>query len=145
MITRTHLRMSLLAILILVPAKLLPAQNVAQEDKLALDMLKEAAEAYDAYEANYYAERALLHEVYDWSVRWMESQRLLSHTTQEHRKAVRAHLDRMTKLAKQIDALFRVGARGGERTKYYASRFYVAEAKHKLAAIREAARVARER
>ncbi|HUY91673.1 MAG TPA: M56 family metallopeptidase [Pirellulales bacterium] len=72
--------------------------------------------------------RVTLSDVYVWSRRLLETERLASKDKDGEYDALLQHWRRMRVLHNKIQALFDVAARGGEAQKLHATSFYVAEA-----------------
>ena len=123
-----------LAAVLLVPLILLAQKKpAAAAVGSAEELARLAEEAYVVHEAEYQAGGVTIDWVYEWSVRWMEGQRLLAKTPAQHREAIEAHRKRMLKLNKQIRDSTIKGARGGGPLPMSATQWYVAEADYLLA------------
>lgn len=101
--------------------------------KAAKAMLEAAAKTYEATAAGYDAGTAPGQDVYIWSRRWLDAERSLAKNDHHQLAALTAHWERMHTLYRKIEALYRHGSKGGEAEKYFAMRFYVAEAELFLA------------
>jgi hypothetical protein len=99
----------------------------------AKGMLEAAKKTYEATNAGYYAGTAPGPDVYVWSRRWLEAERSLAKNDRDQLAALTAHWERMQSLYKRVERLYRAGSKGGESEKYFALRFYVAEAELFLA------------
>jgi hypothetical protein len=88
--------------------------------------LAEAAEgAYKATAASYEAGRYTVEDMYRWSKRLMEAQQ----ADGKHPNAKAEHLARMAQLHQKVSALYATGSHGGDEPSYYATMFYVLEAR----------------
>jgi beta-lactamase regulating signal transducer with metallopeptidase domain len=105
-----------------------PAQAEA-----ATAMLEAAKKAYEATAAGYDAGTAPLPDLYVWSRRWLEAERNLAKTLKDQRSALMQHWDRMSVTHRKVAAMYFAGSKGGEVEKYYATKFYLAEAEMWLA------------
>ncbi|HUY90131.1 MAG TPA: hypothetical protein VMV10_15445 [Pirellulales bacterium] len=103
-----------------------PAEEAGAKAKAA--MLDAAQKTHEAVNAGYDAGTATAPEVYAWSLRWAGAERKLAKTKRDEIAALMAHWRRMANLHAKIEALWRAGARGGENEKYYAAKYYLAEA-----------------
>jgi beta-lactamase regulating signal transducer with metallopeptidase domain len=101
--------------------------------KAAKAMLEAAAKTYEATAAGYDAGTAPGQDVYVWSRRWLDAERSLAKNNRDQLAALTAHWERMRALYRRVEALYRHGSKGGELEKYFALRFYVAEAELFLA------------
>jgi len=108
-----------------------PAQDVGAAAKAA--MRDAAKKAYEAFNAGHDVGTTLTPEVYVWSRRWAEAERALAKTKKEESAALLGHWRRMGDLHAKIEALFRAGANGGERDRYFPAKYYLAEAELMLA------------
>jgi hypothetical protein len=108
-----------------------PAQKSDQRQvpKEQQQMIDAAQKAYEASAAMYDvgAGGVTLEAVYTWSKRWAEAEADVA-TPAESRKALLGHRDRMKTLNEKVTAKYQTGAAGGEKDRYYASQFYLAEA-----------------
>lgn len=108
-----------------------PARDVGAAAKAA--MRDAAKKAYEAFNAGHDVGMALAPDVYAWSRRWAEAERALAKTKKEESAALLGHWRRMGNLHAKIEALYRAGAKGGERDRYFPAKFYLAEAELMLA------------
>ncbi len=97
-------------------------------------MVDDAAKAYEASKASYDVGTEVMSNVYVWSRRWLEAERALAQTDEEEIAALRAHRERMRRLFLLINAFYTAGTRGGETPKFFATKYYLAEADVWLAA-----------
>jgi len=106
-----------------------PQSDQRQISKEQQQMNDAAQKAYEASAAMYEvgAGGVTLEAVYTWSRRWAETE-ADGATPAESRKTLLAHRDRMKTLNEKVTAKYQTGAVGGEKDKYQASRFYLAEA-----------------
>lgn len=98
------------------------------------DMADVAAKTYEATAASYEMGTEIMANVYVWSRRWLDAERALATSDREELAALKAHRERMKLLMRKVRALYVTGSKGGEAEKYYASRYYLAEANAWLAA-----------
>lgn len=91
-------------------------------------MTDDAAKTYVATKAGYDVGTAMMSEVYVWSRRWLDAERAMATSDAEDISAVRAHRERMKQLMLKVRALYITGTKGGEMEKFFATKFYVAEA-----------------
>jgi hypothetical protein len=88
--------------------------------------LAQAADAaLKATEAQYMFQQASVEDMHLWSRRLMEAE------MQEGagKEAIADHLGRMQKLHTKVAALYQTGVKGGSEDKFYATAFYLEEAK----------------
>ena len=122
------LRMSLIA---QDDSDIAPAKDAGAEAKAA--MVAAAEKTYEAAAAGYDAGTATTADVYTWSRRWAVSERGLAETKRDEAAALMGHWRRMGRLNSKVEALWRNGVRGGENEKYFATKYYLAEAELMLA------------
>ena len=121
-----------LAAVLLVPLVLLAQKKpAAAAVGSAEELARLAEEAYVLHEAAFQDGRITMDWVYEWSVRWMEGQRLLAKNPAQHRDAIEAHRKRMLQLNKQIRDWTSAG-KGGGPMPMSATQWYVAEADYLL-------------
>jgi hypothetical protein len=88
--------------------------------------IAEAAEAaYRATSASYEAGRGTAEDIYLWSKRLMEAQQ----ADGKHPNAKAEHLARMAQFYQKVSALYATGSKGGDESRYYATMFYLLEAR----------------
>ena len=105
-------------------------QNISKEQQEMIDAAEHAYEASAAlYEVG--AGGVTLEGVYTWSRRWADAQ-AEGAPLGEQVKTNMAHRDRMKTLFDRVKRRFDNGIVGGERDKYEAARYYVAEAECRL-------------
>lgn len=108
----------------------------ARVDPDLLQNTAEAAEkAYECYLSSYDAGTAVSSDVYTWSRHWAEAERALAKDKDAERAALKDHRDRMERLFRKVNALYREGVKGGEAERFYAAKFYLAEAEVWLASV----------
>lgn len=100
----------------------------AELDPDLVEMTTAAELTYEAFEAAYNAGTATSTDLYVWSRRWLDSQRLLAKNHAEQMTALRHHRRRMMKMFLTINALYIAGVRGGEAEHFHAAQYYLAEA-----------------
>ncbi|HVA47739.1 MAG TPA: M56 family metallopeptidase [Pirellulales bacterium] len=91
-------------------------------------MAAAAAKTFEATRASYDVGTEVMSNVYVWSRRWLEAERALAETDAQELAALRAHRQRMKQLMLKVRAFYVTGSRGGEEPKFYATKFYLAEA-----------------
>lgn len=116
------------------------AGNAREKRTIAPAMLEEmsytAAKAYEATAAGYDVGTEILANVHLWSRRWLEAERALAETDAEEIAAIQAHRQRMKLLLRKVKALNDHGVKGGEQEKFFAAKYYLAEANAWLTAAR---------
>lgn len=98
------------------------------------EMEETAAKTYEATKASYDMGTEIMANLYVWSRRWLDAERALTKTDAEELAALRAHRERMKKLMMKVRALYATGSKGGEAERFFASKYYLAEADTWLAA-----------
>jgi beta-lactamase regulating signal transducer with metallopeptidase domain len=91
-------------------------------------MVAEAERTYEATSAHFNVGYGTPDELYVWSNRWRLAATRAANNQQQREIAYQEHLDRMKQLQASVKALYDANAKGGEPAKYFATRFYVAEA-----------------
>ena len=91
-------------------------------------MLKAAKKTYGATLVSYQAGKAPFSEVYSWSRRWLEAERLLAKDKDGELAALNDHWKRMNQSYLKIKAWWLGGIKGGEAETFGAAEFYLAEA-----------------
>jgi beta-lactamase regulating signal transducer with metallopeptidase domain len=100
----------------------------ANPSRQVTEMIDAAKKAFSASQAAYDAGTITMDNVYVWSRHWLQAS-LAGATNQKQRlDGYLDHRARMMQLFKKTSALFHAGSKGGEADKYYATKFYVAEA-----------------
>ena len=103
---------------------------ISKEQQEMIDAAGNASEASSAlYELG--AGGVTLEGVYIWSRRWADAQ-ALDAPLSEQVKAYRAHRDRMKLLFAKVKTKHDTAGAGGEKDKYEAARYYLAEANSRL-------------
>lgn len=104
-----------------------------QISKEQQQMIDAASKAFEAVAALYDigAGGVTLEGVYTWSRRWADAQ-ADGAPKGDRVKAYMAHRDRMKQLLDKVKRKFETGLAGGEKDKYEAARYYVAEAEYLL-------------
>ena len=100
----------------------------ADEDKAAQPKSKlvlTAEAALEATQAQFQFQQATVEDVYIWSRRLLEAER----ANGAGQSALTSHVARMANLRKKVAALRMAGAPGGSPDKYFATTFYLLEAK----------------
>ncbi|HWB09622.1 MAG TPA: M56 family metallopeptidase [Pirellulales bacterium] len=97
-------------------------------------MVDDAANTYQATMTAYMVGEAIMADVYVWSRRWLDAERAIANTEADEIAALRDHRERMKRLFLQVNALYTDGVRGGERPKFFATKYYLHEADVWLAA-----------
>ena len=111
------------------PAPAKAEQSAKDAGNKAKTALRDAAQkTHEAVRAGYDAGTATDSDVYLWSLRLAGAERKLAQTQRDEIAALMAHWRRMANLHAKIEALWRNGSRGGENEKYYAAKYYLAEA-----------------
>ncbi|HET6881439.1 MAG TPA: hypothetical protein VFI31_14850 [Pirellulales bacterium] len=108
--------------------------NLDVDPAMVEDMAVAAEKTYQATAAGYDMGTEVLANVYVWSRRWLDAERKLAKNEAEDLVALKAHRERMKLLMTKVRALFNLGAKGGEQERYFATRYYLAEANALLAA-----------
>jgi beta-lactamase regulating signal transducer with metallopeptidase domain/multidrug resistance efflux pump len=96
-------------------------------------MLEQAKRAYETHLAAFKAQTITMPPVYDWSLRWAQAAQEAAPTPAEKISAAKDHVERMRSLQQGVEALYKIGSRGGEAADYAAANFYLAEAERELA------------
>jgi hypothetical protein len=109
-----------------VPSK--PGDTELDRAAILQNKVDAAASALRATEAAEAAGQASNEEIYAWSVRLRASEIQAARDNNTALKASTDHLERMRNLHARVKALHGAGSKGGEETKFQASKFYVAEA-----------------
>lgn len=99
-----------------------------QHDKAVKTLLETARNTWDETAREYDNGRVTLAEVYAWSRRLLDAERMAAADKGGEIDALMRHWKRMQVLHNKIQALFDAAARGGEAQKLHATSFYVAEA-----------------
>jgi hypothetical protein len=94
----------------------------------AESMLEAAKKTYGAIAFGNDAGTAAFADLYTWSRRWLEAAKSIAKSDQEQLAALREHRERVNRIHQQIAALHRAAAKGGEDEKFYATKYYLAEA-----------------
>jgi len=104
-------------------------------DRTLLEQLTaDAAHAYEATKASYEVGTSVMADVYVWSRRWLDAERNLAQTDADEIASLRAHRERMKNLFLKVNALFMFRVKGAEPPKFFAAKYYLAEADVWLAA-----------
>ena len=106
---------------------------LAARAKAAEDMLEAAKKTYEATAAGYDAGTAPLADLFIWSRHWLQAEQKLAKAKAERQAALLGHWQRMKKTNEKVAALYRAGSKGGELERYFATKFYLAEAELWLA------------
>lgn len=99
-----------------------------QHDAAVKKLLVAAKQIWVETSSEFELERVTLADVYVWSRRLSEAERMAAKDKQGELDALTGHWKRMHTLHNKIQALFDAAARGGEAHKLHATSFYVAEA-----------------
>jgi hypothetical protein len=90
-------------------------------------LLAAAKQIWEETSSEFEFERVTLADVYMWSRRLSEAERIAARDKQGELDALTGHWKRMRTLHNKIQPLFDAAARGGEAHKLHATSFYVAE------------------
>ncbi|MBN2296112.1 MAG: M56 family metallopeptidase [Pirellulales bacterium] len=99
-----------------------------QPSPAALAQIKSAEKALEANWAAFDNGTVGVESVYLWSRRLMESRIATISDHKQQREAILAHVKAMQKFHLPVEALWKIGARGGETEKMYATQYYLREA-----------------
>jgi Skp family chaperone for outer membrane proteins len=88
------------------------------------EIVKEAEFALRSTDAAYNAGQATVEDMYRWSRRLMEAEL----ANGSNKKAALDHVSRMRDLNTKVEALFKIGAKGGAENHLHATRYYLLEA-----------------
>jgi hypothetical protein len=91
-------------------------------------LIESASSAYRAAASDELVGQASAEEIYGWSLRWRASELKGADDKKAGLQANTDHLERMRKLHARVAAAYTAGVKGGEYSKFQASKFYVAEA-----------------
>ena len=103
-------------------ATLRPQSLSSSEAEPDVELATAAKSAYMAVLAAYNTGDSSIDDLYRWSVRWMDAEG-------RSQPAKMEHLKRMEYLHRKVSALHAQSAVGGEDATFWATTFYVAEAK----------------
>jgi hypothetical protein len=92
-------------------------------------LLEPAKQAYKGVAAAFDVGTASLADLYHWSRRWMDAEVASAQMPMQKQQAKDAHLERMKNLHGKIAALNQHGIVGGEPEKFYATKYFLEEAK----------------
>ena len=92
-------------------------------------LLEPAKQAYKSTTAAYDLGSVGFADLYFWSRRWMDAEVASANTPTQQHAAKDAHLERMKNLHGKIAALHKEGIVGGEAEKFYATKYFLEEAK----------------
>ncbi len=106
---------------------------LAARTKASEAMLEAAKKTYEATAAGYDAGTAPLADLFIWSRHWLEAEQKLADSKAERQAALLGHWQRMKIAHRKVAQLYRAGSKGGEDEKYFATKFYLAEAELWLA------------
>ena len=111
------------------------AEQQAKEAGIAAKtaMLEAAKNTLEATKAGYDAGTAPMPDVYVWSQRVAEAERALAKNKRDEIAALMGHWRRMGTLHGKVGALYRAGSKGGEAERFFATKYYLAEAELRLA------------
>lgn len=102
--------------------------NSPEHEKAVQLLLETAKQTWDVTAAEYDNGTVTLSDVYVWSRRLLEAERLAARSKDDEIAALARHWKRMHVLFIKTKALFDAGVKGGETQKVKATSFYVAEA-----------------
>jgi hypothetical protein len=110
------------------PYTAITAGALDAEPERAKALLESAEKGYDSLLAGYGVGTVPFRELYPWSKRWMEIEVSAAKSKADARKALAAHVSRMTARFKTVEALQKTGTRGGESENYHVASFAKVEA-----------------
>lgn len=96
-------------------------------------MLEAAKKTLEATNAGYDAGTAPMPDVYIWSRRVADAERSLARNKREEIAALMGHWSRMAILNRKVGELYHAGSKGGEVERFFATKYYLAEAELGLA------------
>lgn len=127
----TRHRMVVVTVIGLAAVAVWPAISLSESDRAGREKIASLAEAADtafkATRVEYDAGLARVEDVYQWSLRLMETEQL-----EGKANAAADHADRMRELHKRVAALHRTGGRGGSSRDFYSTQYYSLEADSQL-------------
>lgn len=106
---------------------------VAAREEATKAMLAAAEKTLEATKAGYDAGTAPLGDLFIWSRHVLDAEQKLAKTKKERQNALLAHWRRMKQTNAKVGALYHAGSRGGEVERYFATKYYLAEAERWLA------------
>lgn len=103
-------------------------QRLKESSDAMAAMLKSARNTYESIPFGGDAGTAGYADLYFWSCRWLQAERLRTKGNEENIPALRAHWERMNAVHQKISALHGANAKGGEADKFHAASYFLAEA-----------------
>jgi hypothetical protein len=100
----------------------------AKPSKRVQAMIDTAEMAWKASRSAYDAGTTAMDPVYTWSQHWLHASLAGAANQKQRLTAYLAHRERMQDLFNKVEALHQARSKGGEANKYFAAKFYLAEA-----------------